>query len=197
MILPLAGSTAPPSFPLTPIFSDVKAYPRFPPSLPFETSKGGKLFAVNNQPREIIMPDEITIKPKSESSTTPATPANQAVSLNRTQLVNLCAVGLGVSFFLPWAQFLGANISGFDLQKAGDEQRLLWLIPIFCAITIFAGITKRSQQIAGQLAGVLPFCVGGYWYSKLGSDLFHILTYGAFLSLAFGVALLILPRKSK
>lgn len=143
------------------------------------------------------MPDEITVKPKSEFTPTNSGPENQPVSLNRAQLVNLCALGLGVSFFLPWVQFFGANLSGFDLQKAGDEQRLLWIIPVFCAITIFAGITKRSQQIAGQLTGVLPFCVGGYWYSKLGSDLFHILTYGAFLSLAFGVALLILPRKSK
>ena len=143
------------------------------------------------------MPDEITVKPKSDSAPVATTPENQTVSLNRTQLVNLCAVGLGVSFFLPWANFFGANISGFDLQKMGDEQRLLWLIPIFCAITIFAGLTKRSHKIAGQLTGALPFAVGIYWYTKLGSDLFHILTYGAFLSLAFGVALLILPRKSK
>src|ERR1019366_9645303 len=123
------------------------------------------------------MPDEITVKPKSESAPVPQ--ANQTISLGRTQLVNLCAIGLGVSFFLPWAQIFGASLSGFDLQKLGDEQRLLWLIPIFCAITIFAGITKRSLKIAGQLTGALPFVVGIYWYYKIGSDLFHILTYGA------------------
>lgn len=143
------------------------------------------------------MPDEITIKPKSESTPANAAPEHQTVSLSRTHLVNFCAAGLGVSFFLPWARFFGANLSGFDLQKMGDEQRLLWLIPIFCVITIFAGIAERGQQIAGQLTGALPFCVGVYWYTKLGSDLFHILTYGAFLSLAFGLALFILPRKSK
>jgi hypothetical protein len=54
-----------------------------------------------------------------------------------------------------------------------------------------------SQKIVGQLAGALPFAVGVYWYSKLGSDMLHILTYGAYLSLIFGAALLILPRKSK
>jgi hypothetical protein len=145
------------------------------------------------------MADEITIKPKSESTATPinSRPEKQIVSLGRTQMVNLCALGLGISFFLPWAQFFGVNLSGLDLQKLGDQQRLLWLIPICCAITIFAGITKRSQQIAGQFTGALPFCVGVYWYTKLGSDLFHILTYGAFLSLVFGLALFILPRKSK
>jgi hypothetical protein len=143
------------------------------------------------------MPDEITIKPKSESTPATAAPENQTVSLGRTQLVNLCAAGLGVSFFLPWAQFLGGNVSGFDLQKAGDGQLLLWLIPIFCAITIFAGVTKRSQMIVGQLTGALPFCVGIYWYNRIGSDLTHILAYGAYLSLIFGAALFVLPRKAK
>jgi len=141
------------------------------------------------------MPDEITIKPKSESPT--AAPSHQAAGLGQTQLVNLCALGLGVSFFLPWANVLFGTLSGFELQKAGDEQRLLWLIPIFCVITILAGITKRSQKVVGEIAGALPFLAGAYWYYKLGSDLFHILTYGAFLSLICGAALLILPRKAK
>jgi hypothetical protein len=143
------------------------------------------------------MPDEITVKPKSESTTATTTPENQTASSGRTQLVNLCAAGLGVSFFLPWAHVLFGDLSGFDLQKAGDGQLLLWLIPIFCAITFFAGVTKRSQKIAGQLTGALPFCVGIYWYNRIGSDLTHILAYGAYLSLIFGAALFVLPRKTK
>jgi len=143
------------------------------------------------------MADEITIKPKSESAPVAIAPENQTVSLTRTYLINLCAAVFGVSFFLPWAQIFGANLSGFDLQKLGDEQRLLWFIPIFCVITIVAGFAKASQHIAARLTGVLPFCVGAYWYYKIGSDLFHVLTYGAFLSLICGAALLILPRKTK
>ena len=144
------------------------------------------------------MPDEITIKPKSESAATPAGPVqNQTAGLSRTQLITLWAAGLGVSFFLPWANFFGTNLSGFDLQKMGGGQRLLWLIPIFSAITVFAGVTKRSQKIVAQIAGALPFCVGVYWFAKLGSDLFQMLSCGAVLSLAFGTALFILPRKSK
>ena len=143
------------------------------------------------------MPDEITIKPKSESAPANGTPEKQTVSLGRTQLINLCAAGLGVSFFLPWANIFGANVSGFDLQKAGDGQLLLWAIPIFCLITIVAGMTKRSQQIAGQLTGTLPFVFGVFWYMKLGQDMFQVLAFGAYLSLACGLALLILARKSK
>ena len=152
----------------------------------------------NNNQQETHMPDEITITPKLESAAVPASSGqNQTASLSRRQLVNLCAAGLGVSFFLPWAQFFGANLSGLTLQKADDEQRLLWLIPICCAITILAGLTKHNQKIVGQLTGTLPFCVGVYWYAKLGNDLLHILSYGAFLSLAFGATLFILSRKSK
>jgi hypothetical protein len=143
------------------------------------------------------MPDEITVKPKSESAPASPAPENQTVTLGRAQIVNLCALGLGISFFLPWANFLGVNISGFDLQKDGGGQLLLWSIPVFCLITILAGITKRGQQIAGQLSGVLPFAVGVYWYMKLGNDMFQILSFGAYLSLAFGLALIILARKSK
>ena len=124
------------------------------------------------------MPDEITITQKTDSDSTPAAtaPENQTATSVRTQLTTLCALGLGMSFFLPWANILSVNISGFDLQKAGNEQLLLWLIPICCAITIVVGI---------------------YWYCKFSNDLFQILSYGAYLSLIFGAAIFILPRKSK
>ena len=143
------------------------------------------------------MPDEITIKSKSESIPTNAGSDSQTVSSARTQLVSLCAFGLCVSFFLPWAHILFGNPSGFDLQKMGDEQLLLWLIPIFCVITIIAGIAKQSQNFVARVTGVLPFIALVYWYNKLGSDLGQILAYGAYISFIFGTALIILPTKSK
>ncbi|MEI8288153.1 MAG: hypothetical protein WCH99_01670 [Verrucomicrobiota bacterium] len=151
---------------------------------------------VCHQLQRINMTDKIIIKPKSETNPAPVQ-ENQSINLNRAQLVNLCAIGLGVSFFLPWAHFFGTTPSGFDLQKLGDEQRFLWLIPICCAIIVFAGVTKRSQKIIGQFTGALPFIVGIYWYSKFKNDLFHILGYGTILSLIFGAALSILTRKTK
>jgi len=143
------------------------------------------------------MSDEITIKPKSETSSTVSTQDNQNVSLSRVQILNICAAGLGVSFFLPWGSFLGTNPSGYDLQKYGHEQNLLWLIPILSTITIFAGIIKQGQKIAAIVTGIVPFCVGIYWYNQIGSDLFHVLAIGAYLSLIFGAALLALPLASK
>lgn len=142
------------------------------------------------------MPDEITVTPKSESAPA-AAPENQIASSDRAQLTNLCALGLGVSFFLPWANVLFGTLSGFDVQKMGAEQRLLWLIPILCAITIIAGITKHRQSFVARITGLLPFIALVYWYNKLGSDLEHIMVYGAYLSLLFGIALIILPAKVK
>jgi hypothetical protein len=140
------------------------------------------------------MPDEVTIKPKSES---PATPSDQTASPSQTHLVNLCALGLGVSFFLPWANVLFGSVSGFDLQKAGDAQVLLWLIPILCTITVVAGIAKRSNRLVGTITGLFPFIVGLYWYYQLGTDLFRMLTYGGYLSLICGTALIVLSRRGK
>lgn len=145
------------------------------------------------------MSDEITIRPQSESASTPAssTPKNSTTSSIGTQLTNLCAIGLGVCFFLPWAQVFLGNPSGFDLQKLGDEKRLLWLIPIFCVLTLIASANRRAHLAIAQLTGILPFCAGLYWYSKLGSDLFHILAYGGYLSLIFGAVMFFLPRNTK
>ena len=145
------------------------------------------------------MTDEITVTPKAETESAPAAsaPDNQNVSLPRRQLVNLCALGLGVSFFLPWAHVLFASPSGFDLQKGGDGELFLWSIPIGAAITIIAGLARSRQTIIGRLTGMLPFVVGIYWYNRIGSDLFQMLAVGGYLSLVFGAALLVLPKADK
>lgn len=143
------------------------------------------------------MPDEITITPKSESTPAISTSEKQTISSCRTQLVNLCALGLGVSFFLPWAHVLFISPTGFDLQKDGGGQLLLWLIPILSLLTVVLGFAKSSQHIVARITGVLPFLVGIYWYYQLKDDFFHVLAYGAYLSLLFGLLLLILPKKSK
>lgn len=149
------------------------------------------------------MSEEITIKPRTEStsqSETPvATPATEkpTPSQELSHLVTLCASGLLVSFFLPWVNFLGAHPSGFDIQKLGDEYKLHWLIPLFSVVAIVAGLTKQSQRTAAQLAGAVPFLAFIYWFSKLGSDLMNSLSYGAYLALICGAGLEILSRRLK
>lgn len=112
-------------------------------------------------------------------------------------MIGLCAIGLLASFFLPWTHILGQGISGYDLQKLGEKQRALWLIPAFSVFTIFAAKTKRCQKVIAQLSGALSFCVLAYWLNQLGSDLLRHLSFGAWLSLICGLALIILPHRLK
>jgi amino acid transporter len=135
-------------------------------------------------------------KAPSESGTPP--PGEGGVTLTISQAINLCATGLLICFFLPWAQFLGGSASGFDLQKLGDNQKLLWLIPISCGITIAAGCMKQGQKSAAQFAGALPFLALAYWLNQLGLDVLkNFLAFGAYASLGLGLALIILSVKLK
>ncbi len=148
------------------------------------------------------MPDEITVKPVSETTPTEAS-ANSAnespgVTLNRSHLIAGAAVGMLIAFFLPWVRiFFGSPVSGFDLQKLSNGYKLLWLIPIASVITIFATFTGRSPKIAAQVTGTLPFIALAYWLYHLGGDLLKVLSIGAWLSLICGLALFILPRGMK
>ena len=144
---------------------------------------------------ENLSPENKTQTPTEPRST--AATDHPSVSLNLSQTVSLCAGGLLVSFFLPWINFLGLKLSGFDLAKSGDKGLLLWLILVLCALVIFAGITKRSQKMAAQLVGILPFFVLGYGIYREGKDLLHFLGLGAYIALLLGAVLFVLPRRLK
>lgn len=126
----------------------------------------------------------------------PSSPPNgQAISLGKAQVVNFCALGVGICFFLPWLQTLFGKVSGFDFQKFGDRQKLLWLMPIFCVITLYAGFAGKSQKIAGQLAGAAPFVILGYGLFHEGKGLIDVLAPGAWLALVLGAALFVVVRR--
>ena len=130
----------------------------------------------------------------SQSST--ASKENISVSLNLSQAINICAVGLGICFFLPWITIWGMNASGFEFATQGGKALLLWSVPVFCAMTIFANATKRSPKIIGQLTGALPFFVLAYgiYHEK---ELLKVVAVGGWISLILGLALFILPRRLK
>jgi len=112
-------------------------------------------------------------------------------------LIRLCAIGLLVSFFLPWIQFFGQGLSGFDLQKMRGHQKWLWIIPIFSVITIFVPAVGHCRKIAGLLTGALPFLTLGYGLSQIGGDLMKLLHIGAYAGLALGLLLFILSLRLK
>ena len=146
------------------------------------------------------MSENITEKGPEKAASEPekAPKGDGGTTLTISQAIGLCATGLLICFFLPWAQFLGGSISGFDLQKLGGNQKFLWLIPISCAITIVAGYMKQGQKSAAQFAGVLPFFALAYWVHLLGVDVAkNVLAYGAYAGLGLGLALIILSVKLK
>ncbi len=168
--------------------------------------------------QESYMPREITIRRKSEpvpaipvsavsehqpAAAAPehqpatAAPEQQTAGLGWTFMVILCAIGLSVSAFMRWTHFSDDVSWGVDQQKKSDALLLLWLIPVCCWITVVAGVSRRAQQIAGLLTGLVPFGIVIYWYTQFGSNLFNILAYGAYISLALGAALFVMSRKLK
>lgn len=74
---------------------------------------------------------------------------------------------------------------------------MLWSIPAFSAITVFAGMAKSSQKGVAQLAGALPFFALAYGLYNVGQDLMKIVAIGGYLSLGLGLALFILARRIK
>jgi hypothetical protein len=142
--------------------------------------------SVENEPQKVA----------SESGTSQS--GGESVTMTKSQAINLCATGLFICFFLPWAHILGQPVSGFDLQKLGGNQKLLWLIPISCGITIVAGYLKQGQKTAANFAAALPFLALIYWTQQLGVDVIkNVLAFGAYAGLALALVLAVLVAKSK
>lgn len=110
-------------------------------------------------------------------------------------MANLCAAGLALCFFLPWMDFGLGKLSGFEIQNHSDVGKFFWLLPILCALTILAGVTRKSQQIAGQLAGAAPFAILAYGLSQMGRSLFDVLAPGGWLGLVLGTVLFLVARR--
>ena len=129
----------------------------------------------------------------------------KSVSLNTSQLISACAVGLIICFFLPWISFLfWGKPSGFELAKEGAKTKgdavafaFLWAIPFFSLVTFLAGMVKQSQKNIAQFTGAFPFAALAYGLYYVGSDLMKILEFGAYISLLLGLVLFILPRRLK
>ena len=104
---------------------------------------------------------------------------------------NICAIGLIVFFFFPWLQMFGFGLSGFGLAQLSSYAGLAWLIPVFSAITIGAGLAGKSQRAVGLITGALPITYLLYGLNEMGADIFHTLGIGAYLTLIAGIVLIL------
>ena len=135
-----------------------------------------------------------------------------------SKIENYCAIGLLVCFFLPWLQIgetisisrkgyqipnlahdIGKGIGQFKGLLGGSgntDPRVFWyyliyLIPVFSVITIILGIMGKNVKATGFLAAAVP--IGWFIYAliKMGTDLFNIMTFGAYLTLLCAIIMIL------
>ncbi|MBC8427231.1 MAG: hypothetical protein H8E00_01085 [Deltaproteobacteria bacterium] len=109
-----------------------------------------------------------------------------------------CAIGLFISFFLPWGKLFFAAVSGYDLAaNVGGEAKIAWLIPlssIALIIVAFSGSNTNTDnlgRVSSIIVGALPFIGLFYVLSQVGTDIFEVLAIGAYLSLIIGLILIL------
>ena len=64
-----------------------------------------------------------------------------------SKVVLVFAFGLLASFFMPWVQFFGVGMSGYNLGRLGSYGNYAWIIPILVGVTIlltYSGVNNRN-----------------------------------------------------
>ena len=108
------------------------------------------------------------------------------------QPINWCALGLIVFFFVPWVKFWAFQGSAYDIAvNIGETTAILWAIPALSIITLVAGLSGFKQKNMAVLTSMSPFVALGYGMTELGTDIFQILTVGAWLTCLTAVGMFI------
>ncbi len=121
------------------------------------------------------------------------TASSRNVSFQRSHIIIIFSLVVGVSFFLPWVNVLWAHPSGFDFTKEGGNAIMLWTMPVFAVISCGAGLGK-NYKIAGQLCAAIPFVILAYGYSQ-EHNILQGLAAGAWIGLIAAAILGIAARK--
>jgi hypothetical protein len=118
-------------------------------------------------------------------------------TLNKRILIGIVSAALFISFFLPWANFFGAKLSGLDIQKNFSSYALVWALPAFALITFVANAANQNTNLVHRVTGAIPFCILVYSMNQLGNDVWQIFLPGAWLALASGAILMFAPNPAK
>ena len=108
-------------------------------------------------------------------------------------VATLAAAVMAGSFWLPWVNFLFIKASGAQIAADPGYVRLLWLIPVFGALTVLTGFLGSRQGHVAPFAGCLPWLALAYELAAGGKQIFDLLEIGAWLSLGAGAVLLLSP----
>jgi hypothetical protein len=132
------------------------------------------------------------------STTAQTTPANPVLTPQIQRIfIGIAAGVVCASFFLPWVNFLGGNLSGLDIQKNFASYRLVWLLPALAIVTLVLTIAGLRDNVVRRIAGLCPFVILAYALDQMGSDLFQMVMIGGWLALIGGAALICIPNGRK
>jgi len=108
-------------------------------------------------------------------------------------LIIVISLTLLLSFFLPWVNFLGVDLSGFNLQKLSDANRVFWLVPFLASCTVILALAKRNSGLPRYLAGLSPYAILVMSIMRHGPEIIQQFQFGAWLALVAGAALVCIP----
>lgn len=103
------------------------------------------------------------------------------------------AAGMLVGFFLPWAQIWGFGVSGYNLAQLGSYGNWAWAILLSSIITIVVFSTNQSailERAVAYITGALPIIGLAIGMTKIGTEMFHVISVGVYICLVAGAALI-------
>lgn len=113
------------------------------------------------------------------------------------------SVGILAAFFMPWLQFLGEGLSGYQLGSLGSYGNYAWVIPVLAGVTIAVSLSGKSNRLTGAITGIVPLLALLYAFDRICRELGprgssqilevaqHVVSIGAYLTIAFSIGLLI------
>ncbi|MFW6028636.1 MAG: hypothetical protein ACOCRO_00125 [Halanaerobiales bacterium] len=120
----------------------------------------------------------------------------------------ISAIGLMISFFMPWFDYVGFSISGYEYAKYNYQAMiemsptrymvfLLFLIPFFCVVIIAVELTKHSTQMFAGLVGLYSVItiISLAWQGFENiNNMLEIIDIGYYFSVIFCIGLIISGR---
>ncbi len=110
----------------------------------------------------------------------------------RERIKALCGLVLVGSFFLPWTDFFGIRVSGFDLTELGSYLRFTWVVPALGGLVVAVSVLQAggSQRVMAVAAGLAPWALLVVVVADMGVEVIQLLSVGAYLALLAGLTLL-------
>lgn len=123
-----------------------------------------------------------------------------------SKVVLVCAFGLLAAFFMPWIQFFGVGMSGYNLGRLGSYGNYAWIIPILAGVTILLTYSGINNRISGALSGIVPLAALSYGVLRIAREgggesageilkiAGQVMSIGVWLTILFSIVIIIAAR---